>query len=252
MTILCGRNAQGHSGGPALVWVHGGAFVGGDLEMPEATWVALAIAAAGIPVLSVDDRKCLGGTHFPAPSDDVLAAWLWGVEHADDELGTSPQQLHLGGASAGGTLTSGVAKRLRDGAGPPPASLVLVYPALHAEAQPMSEEVAAAVARATFSIPDDAARMLSLNYAGSEAMLTDPVAFPGNGDAAGLPPFLIVNAECDTLRASGDAFAETLRSADVDVELVTELDTEHGYLNVPGDTGALRTIGRMISWLSAH
>ena len=136
----------------ALVWVHGGGFVSGDIDMPEAHWVSVSLAAYGFGVLSVDHRKCIGGVHYPAPSDDVLAAWQWAVAHAD-ELGVPAGRLHLGGASAGGSLAAGVTKRLRDGAGPLPASLVLVYPTLHAESPPMSEELAGATAALRAAMP---------------------------------------------------------------------------------------------------
>lgn len=38
----------------ALVWAHGGSFVGGNLDMPESNWVALALAAREYTVLSVE------------------------------------------------------------------------------------------------------------------------------------------------------------------------------------------------------
>src|SRR5687768_2615423 len=68
----------------ALVWAHGGAFVAGDLNMAEAHWVGLALAARGVPVLSIDYRKVLHGVTYPVPSDDVLAAWSWAVDHATE------------------------------------------------------------------------------------------------------------------------------------------------------------------------
>ena len=60
------RDASAEASGRALVWVHGGAFIGGHLDMPESNWVALELAARGIPVLAVDYVKCLGDVHFPA------------------------------------------------------------------------------------------------------------------------------------------------------------------------------------------
>src|SRR3954451_20422518 len=49
------------TGLPCLVWVHGGAFVGGDLEMPEADWTARQICErAGAVVVS--------GEHQPRPA----------------------------------------------------------------------------------------------------------------------------------------------------------------------------------------
>ena len=88
--------------GAGLVWVHGGAFVGGDLDMPEAHWVSLAIVANGFPVLSLDYRKALRGVHYPAPSDDVLAGWLWATTHAD-ELGVAVDDCTSVGPAPGAT-----------------------------------------------------------------------------------------------------------------------------------------------------
>ena len=48
------------SGRPALVWLHGGAFLAGDLNMPEADGVARHMcAAADAVVVSVDYRRRL-------------------------------------------------------------------------------------------------------------------------------------------------------------------------------------------------
>ena len=42
------RDPTAEPSGKALVWVHGGAFLGGYLDMPESNWVALELAARGI------------------------------------------------------------------------------------------------------------------------------------------------------------------------------------------------------------
>lgn len=234
----------------SLVWVHGGAFVFGDLDMPEAHWVALALAAHGFPVLSVDYRKCLRGVHFPVPSDDVLAAWRWAVEHCH-ELGVLPGQLHLGGASAGGNLAAGVAKRLRDGAGPTPASLLLAYPVLHRRLPSPSAELQAALARLqpTITFTPEAGEGINLQFAGAEDVLDDPYAFPGNGDVSGQPPVYILNSEADSLRSSGELYAEQLGTAGVDVTVEFEPGTQHGQLNEPFTEGGQRSLERLASWL---
>ncbi len=113
------------------MWVHGGAFIGGNLDMPESNWVARELAARGIPVVAVDYTKCLGEVHYPVPSDDVLAAWRHVRDAAVELLGVPAEQVALGGASAGGTLTAGAVTRLRDAGEPLPAALVLVYPLVH-------------------------------------------------------------------------------------------------------------------------
>ena len=248
--------ARGYRGatpeaGAALIWAHGGGFVGGDLDMPEAHWVGVELARRGIPVLSIDYTKCLEGVHHPVPSDDVLDAWLFVAGH-EDEFGVAPGHLHFGGASAGAHLVAGVAKRLRDGAGPMPASLVLAYPNLHPVLPPASEELEAALATGSsaFVFTPAIMRDINLNYAGNEEVFDDVYAYPGNGDVSGLPPVLILNSDADTLRASGERFGEQLADAGVPVRVEFEPGTVHGHLNQPDDPAAVRSIERMADWLS--
>ena len=251
---VAGRIYHGpNTAGTAFVWVHGGAFIGGDLNFPEAHWVSLAIAAGGLPVLSLDYHKALRGVHYPVPSDDVLDGWLWATTHRD-ELGASPDDLHLGGASAGGNLVAGVTKRLRDGAGPLPSSLVLVYPIVHAELPPLPpdlrEKLSSNEGASGFSL--SMVREMNLQYAGSEALLGDPYAIPANGELGGQPPVLILNSDVDALRASGEAYGDALRDAGVDVTVEMEPGTRHGHVNEPDQPAASRSIERVTTWLRQH
>ena len=225
--------------GSALVWVHGGAFIGGHLDMPESNWFSRELAARGIPVVSVDYAKCLGDVHHPVPSDDVLAAWEWARAVAAGRLGGPATSLVLGGARAGGTLTSGAVIRLRDAGEPLPAGLVLVYPVVHPNGPDASPDVDPATTHG----------QLALNFAGSAEALADPQAFAGLGDGRGFPPTLIVVCELDDLRPSGEAFAGTLAAAGVDAELRLEAGAQHGHIDQPGDDGALRTIEAVAAWI---
>ncbi|THG31648.1 alpha/beta hydrolase [Naasia lichenicola] len=236
------RDPSAPTTGPALVWVHGGAFIGGYLDMPESNWVARELAARGIPVLSVDYTKCLGGVHYPAPSDDVLAAWRFALVESEALLGVAPSDLLLGGASAGGALTAGATQRLLDAGETSPAGLVLVYPVLHANGPEASPRIDA----------ESPQGQLSVNYAGSDEALLDPHVFAGMGDGAGFPPTLIVTCENDGLRPSGEAFAATLQAASRDVTLYDEPNAGHGHIDQPGDEGALRTIGAIADWIAAR
>ena len=247
--------ARGYRGatqaaGAALIWAHGGGFVAGDLEMPEAHWVGVELARRGIPVLSIDYTKCVEGVHHPVPSDDVLDAWLFVAGH-EEEFGVAPGHLHFGGASAGAHLVAGVTKRLRDQAGPLPASLVLVYPNLHPVLPPPSEDLRAALAkRPPEFLTPEVMRDINVNYAGSEAVFGDVYAYPGNGDVSGLPPVFILNSEADPLRSSGERFGDQLAEVGVTVRVEYEPGTVHGHLNQPEEPAALRSIERMVGWLS--
>ena len=246
--------AQGSATGDLVVWTHGGGFQWGDLDMPEADWVSRAFAARGIAVVSVDYRRASATVHFPAPSDDVLDAYLWAREHAF-ELGADPTRVVIGGASAGANLTAGVAMRLDDGEGPAPAGIFLAYPTLHAVQPPTPPELE----RALDDLPDearfDAARVLAMYeaYLGGPVEDASIIAIPGTAtpaDLTGLPPVLMINDDLDGLRVSGEAFAATLAEAGVRVEVVTEPGTQHGHLNRPGEPQAAASVARVLAWIA--
>lgn len=248
---------------PALVWVHGGAFALGDLDMAEADWVARELAARGIRVVSVDYRLApridltdltappsADGVHFPVASEEVTAAFDWTVEHAD-ELGADPERVSIGGASAGANLASSAALRLRDRGDSQPRTVVLAYPSVHAELPEPSDELLARLdgVPSVISFPPADLRIMNLNYVGDERELANPYAFPGGHDVRGFPPALILTADRDRLRASGESFAAELAAAAVDVTIIRESGTWHGYLNDQLNPSASTSIERMSAWL---
>src|SRR5215470_18014910 len=196
------------AGAPCLVWLHGGGFIGGDLDMHEADWTAREVcAAAGAVVVSVDYRLATGGVSYPVPHDDTVAAVTWVRDQADD-LGVDPARITIGGASAGGNLTAGAAVKLRDRDGWVPAALTLVYPALHARAPSPSARLAAALAELPrlFRVREGEGNPLSENYLGGPLSSADGYAFAAGAILDGLSPTLVLNAEYDHLRASSEAF----------------------------------------------
>ncbi|WP_345800768.1 alpha/beta hydrolase [Microbacterium sp. AZCO] len=233
------RDASAEASGRALVWVHGGAFIGGHLDMPESNWVALELAARGIPVLAVDYVKCLGDVHFPEPSDDVLAAWRHALRHADELFGVPASGVLLGGASAGGNLAAGATARLRDAGEEVPGGLVLVYPVVHPNGPDASAQVD----------PDSPHGALAVNFAGSAEGLADPHAFAALGSAEGFPPTFVLVCEYDGLRPSGEAFARQLADAGVAVEVRLEEGADHGHINEPADPTALPTVEAIAAWI---
>ncbi|MDH2444875.1 alpha/beta hydrolase fold domain-containing protein [Amnibacterium sp. CER49] len=265
--------------GAALVWAHGGGFLGGSLDMPEADETARLLADRGVAVVSVgyslapadlllalpDEERgpnvpsrarieaeiAASGprVRYPVASLQLLAALDWTIEHATD-LGATGTRVAIGGASAGGNLAASAALRARDRGTVVPAALLLCYPVLHAELPAPSPDLARALALPDGSAPPEPPRVLELNYVGDPALLAEPYAFPGGHDVSGLPPTTVVNAGRDRLRASAEAFAAELAVAGVDVAVSQERDADHGYLNHPGHQAALRTVARFVRALT--
>ncbi|VXB22951.1 Acetyl esterase/lipase [Arthrobacter sp. 9AX] len=218
---------------PALVWLHGGGFVSGGLDMPESDYLGRVLAASGIPVLSVDYRLARDAVHFPVPHEDALAAWSW-VRRNAAGLGLDPELLCLGGAGAGGNLAVGAALYLTDAGKPLPAKLLLAYPFLHAELPPpaggLDEAVMETLPRHLRFTLEDCVRSAE-NYVGGPVSMASSYAMPGYADPSGLPPTAIVACEYDDVRGSSELFAANLEQAGVPVSFFLARGAVHGHLN---------------------
>ncbi|MFZ1488681.1 MAG: alpha/beta hydrolase [Ilumatobacteraceae bacterium] len=236
---------------PLLVWCHGGAWLGGDLDMPEADATAREVCRrAGAVVVSVSYRLAVFGVHYPVPHDDVVAVARWAMSRSSE---FAADRIVIGGASAGANLAAGACLRLRD-EGVRLAGLMLLYPAVHAVMPEPSAELAAKLEflppAAAFAEPIFTA--VVENYLGSSAADADGYAIPALADLTGLPPTLVVNCEYDGLRASGEVFARALAAAGVDVDERLAANVLHGHLNSPWLVQAQQTYADMADWLSAR
>ncbi|HTR95364.1 MAG TPA: alpha/beta hydrolase fold domain-containing protein [Trebonia sp.] len=241
--------AEVPSRAPCLVWLHGGGFIAGGLDMRESDWTAREVCAgARAVVVSVDYRLAVGGVHYPVPHDDTVAAVAWVRERAD-ELGIDPARITIGGASAGANLTAGAALKLRDRDGWAPAALVLAYPVLHARFPPPSASLAAALAELPplFREPPGEGNPLSENYLGGPPSSADGYAFAAGAVLDGLSPTLVLNAEYDCLRASGEAFTAAAALAGVDVRQVMIRGMLHGFLDLPAEVAPVRRCLELIA-----
>src|SRR4029450_2684014 len=116
-----------HQAQGAIIWLHGGGFVMGDLdtEHPAATRLA---DGSGAGVISVDYRRA-PEHRFPAALDDAYAVLLWTAEHAA-ELGVDPARIAVGGHSGAAGVAAAGALRARDEQGPPICYQLLNQPEL--------------------------------------------------------------------------------------------------------------------------
>ena len=100
---------------PAILYIHGGGFYLGSIDMEHGIAARLA-QELGVVVVSVEYR--LAPEHpFPAGLEDCYAALVWLHQHADD-LGVDTTRIAVNGGSAGGGLAAGLALLARDRGGP--------------------------------------------------------------------------------------------------------------------------------------
>jgi acetyl esterase/lipase len=116
-------HTQPRTGLPLVIYIHGGAWLGGDQRKSGAftDWPAVlgSIAARGYAVASLSYRLS-GEARFPAPAIDVRTAIRWLKAHATD-YGIDPTRVVLWGGSAGGHLAAVAATGCHLNAFDPPA-----------------------------------------------------------------------------------------------------------------------------------
>ena len=197
---------------PALVFFHGGGFVICNLETHDRLCRRIA-NASGCAVISVDYR--LAPEHkYPAAVDDAYAATRYIAEHAA-EFGVDSNRIAVGGDSAGGNLATVVSLLSRDRAGPRLKFQLLIYPVVdfYDESPSMQQ-----FSKDHF-LTREGMDWFTQNYLPSHEAGLEPSASPMNAkDFRGLPPTMIITAECDPLRDQGEAYARKLQVAGVPVE----------------------------------
>ncbi len=214
-------------GRPALLDIHGGGFVVGDIDM-EHGFAAAAARRLGAVIVVVEYR--LAPEHpYPAGLEDCYAALVWLHDHAAD-LGVDPARLAVGGQSAGGGLSAATALLARDRSGPPLCFQFLGIPELDHRLETTSM-------RTFVDTPmwHRANAELSWQYyLGPDAGEISPYASPAlASDLAGLPPAYVTTMEFDPLRDEGILYALRMMEAGVSVELHSYPGTFHGSAAVP-------------------
>lgn len=232
---------------PGLLWVHGGGFSAGSIDMPEADVVARELAhRANALVVTVDYRLAGPDTLYPASLDDVQAAWQW-FEAEAESLGADPTLIHLGGCSAGGNLAVAAARRELNAGRPGPTTLLLGYPDLHFPT-PAIEGLGVEELPEILRFRPEHNLGILRGYLGRIHDIPTEV-MPGHGSVEGLPPTLLALSGVDELRASGELFAQQLRSVGIPVVVDVAEGLPHGHLNIP-PVPALSEIDRSLARLA--
>nr|WP_083466832.1 alpha/beta hydrolase [Kibdelosporangium sp. MJ126-NF4]CEL18644.1 putative esterase [Kibdelosporangium sp. MJ126-NF4]CTQ98128.1 putative esterase [Kibdelosporangium sp. MJ126-NF4] len=209
-----------HDAQGAIVWLHGGGWVMGDVDT-EHPWAARLAESSGAVVISVGYRLAPENP-FPAALDDSYAVLCWVAENAA-ELGIDPERIAVGGHSAGAGIAAGVALRARDEQGPRICFQLLNQAGLDDRQETWSS-------RNFTDTPWLTTGKLATawqHYLGGQP--ATPYAAPARAtDLSGLPPAHIAAAEFCPNRDDDIAYALRLLEAGVSVELHQWAGTFHG------------------------
>jgi len=224
-----------------VVAFHGGGWLMGSRDSFDATCRHLAVES-GLVVVNVDYR--LAPEHpFPAALDDAWAAVRWVAEHASAQ-GWPKDRLTVFGESAGGNLAAAVCLLAR-AHGPRILAQALVYPPTDARLEAASlDTYAEGFLQRTADV-----RYALENYAlGHGIAPTDWRLSPLHADShTGLPPALVITAECDAVRDDAEAYAAKLAEAGVEATCVRYLGMLHTFYGMRGTLGAAALAQRQVA-----
>ena len=218
---------EGNGPFPVFVYYHGGGWALGDLEVIDPILRSVT-NEIGALVVSVDYRLA-PEYKFPIPVEDCYAATKWVSENISRYNG-NPNQIAVGGDSAGGNLAAVVPLMSKDRGGPKIDLQVLLYPVT---TNSFDTKSYLENGKGNY-LETSAMHWFGNQYFNTEEDKLNPYASPLLAkDLTGLPPALIFTAEYDVLRDEGEAYAEKLEEAGVPVEL-TRFDGQiHGFFWMP-------------------
>jgi acetyl esterase len=200
-----------------VLYFHGGGFVVGGLESHDDVCAEIC-HRTGFEVVSVDYRLSPEHLH-PAAYDDCLAAFEWATRAYD-------LPIVLAGDSAGGNLAAAVAHSTRKHARRPIGQM-LIYPGLGSN-----------LAGASYRSHAEAPMLTVRDIEFYKDIRTRGVDFSGDPtfaplaatDYAGLPPTVIISAECDPLSSDGETYRDRVLDAGGKAWWHEETGLVHGYL----------------------
>jgi acetyl esterase len=232
--VRCYRPSAGR-GLPALVFFHGGGWVGGDLDTHDALCREITNAAECM-VIAVDYR--LAPEHkYPAAVDDALAATSWAQSNAA-ELQIDGRRIAVGGDSAGGNLAAVVSLMMRDRRLPAPCLQVLLYPILDFDFTTASYQEFGE----GYWFTRAGMQWFCRHYLSNADDARQPYAAPFQAsDLRGLPAALVLTAEFDVLRDEAETYAARLQAAGVSIELTRYNGMLHGFIRQLEEFDSART-----------
>ncbi|MCP4315943.1 MAG: alpha/beta hydrolase [Hyphomicrobiales bacterium] len=214
---------------PVIVFYHGGGHVIGGLDSYDTVARFLALKAQ-CTLVSVDYRMS-PEYPFPAAVEDCYDATRWVADNAE-RLRIDPARLAVCGDSAGGNLAAVVALMARESGSPNISAQALIYPVIDYRGGTSSYE---RYGEGYGVLETDTVTWFMDRYLPDPALRDDWRACPHSAPShAGLPPALVLTAECDVLHDECVAYAEQLNAAGVPVEYTEFAGMVHGFFSYLG------------------
>jgi acetyl esterase/lipase len=233
---------------PVILYIHGAGWVFGNSHTHDRLIRELAVGAQAAVVFPEYSRS--PEAKYPTALEEIYTTLEWIAASADDQL-FDLTNLTVAGDSVGGNMTAAITLLAKDRQGPTITKQLLFYPVTDANFDtPSYHEFAEG-----YFLTREGMQWFWDQYTADEAQRKQITASPLQAtldDLKDLPKALIITAEADVLRDEGEAYANKLRQAGVDVTQARFQGIVHDFvmLNLMANTSAKRGAMQLtLSWL---
>lgn len=211
---------------PTILYIHGAGWVFGNAHTHDRLVRELATATGAAVVFP--EYSLAPEARYPVAIEQNYATARW-IASEGPGKGLDSRRLAAAGDSVGGNMTAALALMARQRGGPRLAAQVMFYPVTDASFDtPSFQQFGEG-----YYLRREAMQWFWDQYTTDAAQRAEITASPLRASLdqlAGLPPALVITDEADVLRDQGEAYANRLRRAGVEVTAVRYQGVIHDFV----------------------
>ncbi|MEI5906707.1 alpha/beta hydrolase [Bacillus spongiae] len=233
---------------PIILYTHGAGWVFGNSHTHDHLIRELAVGSQSAVVFT--NYSLSPEAKYPIAIEEVYAVLEWVSKNGQD-YGMNPNKISVAGDSVGGNMSAAITLMVKERKGPKIYKQLLFYPVTDASFNTGSYEQF----KEGYFLRRDGMQWFWDQYTTNDEERNEITASPLRANTeqlTGLPEALIITAEADVLRDEGEAYANKLREAGVDVTAVRFQGIIHDFvmLNALAETDAAKgALTLANSWL---
>lgn len=233
---------------PVILYTHGAGWVFGNAHTHDRLVRELAVGSNSAVVFT--NYSLSPEAKYPTAIEEVYSVLNW-VANKGQNYGLNPNKISVAGDSVGGNMSAAITLMAKERKGPKIEKQLLFYPVTDASFNTDSYKQF----KEGYFLRRDAMQWFWDQYTTDKKQRNEITASPLRASVEqlkGLPKALIITAEADVLRDEGEAYANKLREAGVEVTAVRFQGIIHDFvmLNALAKTDAARGAMELAnSWL---
>lgn len=229
---------------PILLYIHGGGFIGGNMDVTEE--FCKLIAEKGDYIVVAVNYRLAPENKFPAWIDDCFKVLEWLDKHAS-EINGLRDNIFIAGDSAGGNIATVCCLKAKEKNKDIIKGQILIYPTVNLAG---GEDEEFKFSMDEYIIADEhkdaiegLIKMLDDLLSNETTVMkkylgisdpNHPYISPYIADLNDMPPCLMIYGEHDYLKVECEAYMRKLQKAKVPIKTICYLGLSHGFINHVG------------------